>query len=344
MKPLFFSLGLLAFLVQGAGAQTAQSYQDPPATADEPMAAAFSARAAALSLDRGMDLWQQENRCIQCHANMHYGLARPLLNHVLPQPTAYDDLLRELVEQRWPEKGLRYPMEPVVVSMALVAEDNAHGRKLRSVTRKALVTMLGTQRRDGGWTWNPGAPKAFIREYEGTLLAALNVACAPDDFRNTAGARVALERIRAYFTQHPAPSAHGEAMLLWASTHIEGLADDQQRSAIIQKLLALRSPDGGWAIGNLIVGTQTFEHLQTDSKRLSDAYATGFVIHALRRSGFAADDARLRPGVQWLKTHQRTSGRWFVPSLSGRRNHLLSNSATAWAVIALESCGEIPKP
>lgn len=331
---------MLFCLVCGCVAAAEQAYQNPPANAEEPLAKRFSALAAAQALDTSMRLWQEENRCIQCHANMHYGLARPLLNSVLPQPAEYDALLSELVEQRWPAKGLRYPMEPVVVSMALVAEDRASG-VLRPVTRKALEKMLGTQRPDGGWTWNPGAPKAFIREYEGTLLAALNIVSAPGDFQNTAPAQTALARVRDYVPKHPPPSAYGKAMQLWASTRIEGLADKPLRDAIIKRLLSLRAPDGGWAIENLVVGTLSFEQLQLDLQRPGDAYATGFIVYVLRQAGLAANDARLRPALDWLKTHQRESGRWFVPSFTSRPNHVLSNSATAWAVLALAECGEL---
>jgi squalene-hopene/tetraprenyl-beta-curcumene cyclase len=321
-------------------AATEQAYQDPAASATEPLAKQFSPLAAARALDTSVRLWQEENRCIQCHANMHYGLARPLLNSLLPQPAEYDALLRELVEQRWPEKGLRYPMEPVVVSMALVAEDRTTG-SLRPVTRTALAKMLGTQRPDGGWTWNPGAPKAFIREYEGTLLAALNIISAPGDFQNTAAAQTALARVRDYVPKHPPPSAYGKAMLLWASSRIEGLAEESLRVAIINRLLSLRSPDGGWAIENLIVGTMSFEQLRADPQRPSDAYATGFIIYVLRQAGIPSSDSRLRPALDWIKANQRESGRWFVPSFTGRPNHVLSNSATAWAVLALAECGEL---
>lgn len=340
MKIIVNRLLMLLCLICGRASAVEQVYQDPPASAKEPLAKSFSTAAAARALDTSMRLWQEENRCIQCHANMFYGLARPLLHGVLPQPAEYDALLRELVEQRWPEKGLRYPMEPVVVSMALVAQDRASG-VLRPVTRKALEQMLGTQRPDGGWTWNPGAPKAFIREYEGTLLAALNIVSAPGDFQNTAAAQAALARVRDYVPKHPPPSAHGKAMLLWAASRIEGLADKALHEAIINRLLALRAPDGGWAIENLIVGTATFEKLQADLQRPGDAYATGFLVYVLRQAGLPADDARLRPALDWLKTHQRESGRWFVPSMNARPNHVLSNSATAWAVLALAECGEL---
>jgi squalene-hopene/tetraprenyl-beta-curcumene cyclase len=52
-------------------------------------------------------------------------------------------------------------------------------------------------------------------------------------------------------------------------------------------------------------------------------------------------DDRVQSGV-WLKTHQRESGRWFTPSQSWHTKHLITNAGTAYAVLALEACGEIP--
>jgi hypothetical protein len=181
----------------------------------------------------------------------------------------------------------------------------------------------------------PGAPKAFIREYEGTLLAALNIATAP--------AQQALDRVRRYIAKHPAASSYGRAMRLWAATQIEGLATSAEREEIMAELFKLGAPGGGWAIENLIIGTPTFEQCKIDLQRPGDAYATGFIIHVLRQAGVAADDGRLRPAIEHLKSTQRESGRWFVPSFNKRPNHVISNSATAWAIIALADCNAIPE-
>jgi len=105
--------------------------------------------------------------------------------------------------------------------------------------------MLTTQRADGGWPWLPGAPRAFIREYEGTLLAALNIAQAPGDFAAEPAAQKALHRARGYFAKHTPTSAYSEAMLLWAATRLDGFADKSRQATIVERLLSLRAPDGG---------------------------------------------------------------------------------------------------
>jgi squalene-hopene/tetraprenyl-beta-curcumene cyclase len=76
----------------------------------------------------------------------------------------------------------------------------------------------------------------------------------------------------------------------------------------------------------------------------SDGYATGFAVYVLRRAGVPAGDARVQRGISWLKTHQRQSGRWFTPSQAWHTQHLIANAGTAFAVLALDACGEIRPP
>jgi squalene-hopene/tetraprenyl-beta-curcumene cyclase len=73
---------------------------------------------------------------------------------------------------------------------------------------------------------------------------------------------------------------------------------------------------------------------------ISDGYGTGFVIYVLRQSGAAEDDPRILQGVEWLKANQRASGRWFTRSLKKDSHHFISHAGTAFAVMALVSCGE----
>ena len=75
-----------------------------------------------------------------------------------------------------------------------------------------------------------------------------------------------------------------------------------------------------------------------DPNAPSDGYATGLVLVVLRKAGAAANDEPVRKGVQWLKTNQRESGRWFTRSLNTDRTNYISNAGTAYAVLALEAC------
>jgi squalene-hopene/tetraprenyl-beta-curcumene cyclase len=132
---------------------------------------------------------------------------------------------------------------------------------------------------------------------------------------------------------------HNRAMLLWASTYVDGLMSDGQRREAIDGLLAMQKPDGGWALAAL--GNWKRSDDQEQDYETSDGYGTGFVIHVLRRAGVPAEDPRIQKGVVWLKTHQRASGRWFTRSPYRDRMHYISNAGTAYAILALDACGEI---
>ena len=70
----------------------------------------------------------------------------------------------------------------------------------------------------------------------------------------------------------------------------------------------------------------------------SEAYATAFMIFALRQAGVPAEDQGIQRGLTWLRTNQRASGRWFNRSPRRDRMHFLSNAATNFALLAFESC------
>jgi len=71
-----------------------------------------------------------------------------------------------------------------------------------------------------------------------------------------------------------------------------------------------------------------------------DAYGTGLAIIVAREMGIPAEDERLQKGIEWLKSNQRQSGKWFTRSPAEDSKHYITNTGTAFAVLALQSCGE----
>jgi len=74
----------------------------------------------------------------------------------------------------------------------------------------------------------------------------------------------------------------------------------------------------------------------------SDGYGTGFAMVVSRELGLPASDPRLQRGVQWILTHQRESGKWFTRSPVRECGNRISNAGSAYAVLALQACGELP--
>jgi squalene-hopene/tetraprenyl-beta-curcumene cyclase len=147
-----------------------------------------------------------------------------------------------------------------------------------------------------------------------------------------------MEKVRAYLRATPVPHLHHRALLLWASMGIDGLMEKDERASTVADLLARQRPDGGWSLTSLgrferRDGTPNAEDAP------SDGYGTGFVVYVLRQSGMPAEAEPIRRGIEWLKTHQRVSGRWFTRSPTLETNHYITHAGTGYALMALAACG-----
>ena len=131
---------------------------------------------------------------------------------------------------------------------------------------------------------------------------------------------------------------HNQAMMLWAESYVDGIVTDDECERIINDLFALQKPDGGWGVATL--GDWNRCDGKEQDKESSDGYGTGFVVYVLRRAGVAAGDPRIQNGIKWLKENQRANGCWFTRSPYRDGRHLITNTGTAYALLALTSCGE----
>ena len=315
--------------------------------ADEPVRERFSAEQAARYLDNASLAWQKRRNCVTCHTNMAYLMARPALSSVLKDSGEVRELFESYFLERW-EKGKKTPREaynPVVVGTGLAFNDAQSSGELSDTTRGALDMMWTTQRDDGGWAWPKcGWAPMEVDDHFGVTLAALVVGIAPGQYSESDAARAGMAKVRHYLRNNPAPSLHHRLMLAWASLRAEGLLDDSERKEILEDVLSKQLPDGGWATPAFLVDWE--EYRRKDDKPhdpdTSDAYGTGLAIVFAREMGIPANDERIRKGVKWLKSNQRKSGKWFTRSPAKDSKHYITNTGTAYAVLALQACGEIP--
>ena len=343
---LLFSMVLALSALEGFAAEespvTLENVQKPPEISpDEPLRGEFSASLAARYLDTSALHWQKQRKCGTCHTNFAYLVARPALRSVSPPSQEVRKFFESMVEERWEGPGPRWDAEVVVAASLLAANDSLTTGKLNPVTRKAFRRMWKLQRKDGGWDWlECGWPPMESDAHYGVTLAALGVGMAPGDYASSDEAKAGVEGIRRYLKNNPPPALHHRAMLLWASTRLDGLMDKKEQASVLKALSALQRPDGGWAMASLLEGWDG--HKRKDSKKQelkkSDGYGTGFVAYILRQGGVPATDARLRKAVSWLKANQRQSGRWFTRSPTRDSKHFISNAGTAFAVMAIEAC------
>lgn len=307
-----------------------------PNKPDEPVAKAYSLDKATEFLDAAALTWQKERKCFTCHTNYAYLYARPQIEAEVATHQTVRKFAEELVEKRWAEKGPRWDAEVIATAAALAFNDAATTGKLHPLTRQALDKMWTLQREDGGWSWlKCGWPPMESDDYYGVGLAAVAVAVAPEEYRQTPAAQAGIAKMKAYLAKNPPPTVHHSAMLLWASSYGADFLTAEQQTAVKDKLLALQHVDGGWSLPSL--GNWKRDDGSEQSKN-SDGYGTGFTIYVLRRAGVPANDPLLERGVAWLKKNQRESGRWFTRSLKKDGHHFITHAGTAFAVMAIQSC------
>lgn len=335
-------LFLSTTLLSADDAITLENVVSPgPNRADEPFREEFSVEAAAKYLDAAAKTWQREKRCFACHTDYPYLLARP----AMPRGLATHDKIRSTLEGRVDDPWVKKPgpyqnSEFVMVAAVLAYNDAATSGKLHPLTRKALDRMWTVQGDGGGWIWQKGnRPPSGVDDFYGPAMAAVAAGVAPDDYSETAAAQKGLARIRKFFQNNAPANMHNRAMLLWASTYVDGLMSDSQQREVVDALLAMQKSDGGWGLATL--GNWKRSDDRERDFESSDGYGTGFVVHVLRRAGVPTEDPRIQEGVAWLKTHQRASGRWFTRSPYRDRMHYISNAGTAYAILALDACGQI---
>ena len=316
-----------------------------PIMADEPIMDAFSAEKAARYLDTASLHWQKTKRCASCHTNMTYLFARPALSSVVKESGEVRHLFEDYVTRRWKNSPPREQQDTVVVPAGLVFNDLQTTGKLAATTREALKVMWQHQREDGGWGWrNDGFPPMEYDEHYGVTLATLITGIAPGEYAATEDAREGLKKIRVFLKNHPPLSLHHRAMIAWTSCYVEDLMDVSQRMKTLDQLLAIQRPDGGWATPGLLADWEGLKRMdgKPHDTKTSDAYATGFVLVVARELGKPADDPRLRQGIEWLLKNQRISGKWYTRSTSKDNRHYMSNAGSAFAILGLQACGQLP--
>ncbi len=335
------AISLIPFAASfGAEAVTLENAVSPGANrSDEPLAAEFSLDKAVHFLDSASLTWLNERKCFSCHTNYAYLYARPATTADVDAHRQVRAAAEQLVTERWPSDGPRWDAEIIATAAALTYNDAATTGELHATTRTALDKMWTVQRESGGFDWLKCEwPPMESDDHYGVTLAAIAVGVAPGNYADTPEAQKGLAGIRRYLRDNPPPTLHHQAMLLWATSYLPNLQTEDERTATVAKLLSLQKADGGWGLatlGDWKRGDDLAQDLES-----SDGYGTGFVIYVLRRSGMAATEEPLQRGVQWLKTHQRESGRWFTRSLVHDDEHFLTHAGTAMAVMALGECEE----
>jgi squalene-hopene/tetraprenyl-beta-curcumene cyclase len=326
------------------------SFQEQPTAGpnrtEEPLIDQFSLQRAVSFTDASALQWEQQRDCVTCHTNGLYLVAAARVAPTSPENRRAREFARGYLNRYVVEKqeasGQRGAVEGLVATTCFLAiSDISTDGKLSTDTRRALDHMWSLQDEDGGWSaWlKCGWPPFETDDHFGVTLAAVAAGVLPDSYRGTDGAAAGIQRLRGWLRDHPPQNLHHKGMMLWAASGLVGLVDDETRQKWSRELLAAQRPDGGWRLVD--VGAGKWKRPEDIAEKLpSDAYATAFSIFVLRQAEIPVDHPQLQRGLQWLRSSQRESGRWFSRSPRRDGKHYISHAATMFAVLAFNSCGE----
>ncbi|WP_020469823.1 prenyltransferase/squalene oxidase repeat-containing protein [Zavarzinella formosa] len=312
-----------------------------PTQPDEPMAPAFSATKAAAYIDGVSLAWTRERKCMTCHTNVPYMLARPLLK------TGDESAVKEIrgfleaTVKKWETGKPRTDYEVLATAFALAGNDRQTSGKLQPATKAALDKSWTLQKADGSWNWpDCDWPPLEHDQFYGVAFMAVAVGLAPDKYAETPAAKAGLEKMRAYLKKNPPTETHHRMTLLWAATlGIDGFLTDEEKKQTVVELLNKQQADGGWNLPSLGPYTKRKDGTENKMDAPSDGYATGFTLYVLRQAGMKTGDPSIEKGLKWVLENQRESGRWFTRSVKADKAHYITNAGSAYCVLALDACG-----
>ena len=338
-----------------------ESIAVPAATADEPRRKSVSTTLAIDHLEQGSVAWSGQRRCISCHTNGSYMLARPALTSALGTPPASTlDFFREQLQSLTAEahESLRKSTKPaqVIYLAAGLAEWDRHVTgTLSPDTDKALRLMFAIQEDSGSWGTLDCWPPYESDAYHEATVAALAAATAPGWLSDVeAGSdddlKARIAQLRTYLHETPPPHDYGRVLLLQAATRFPGLVDAAGTTEIAAMIERHQRDDGGWSIRTFAAPESWGRGNRADKLRAepdfetpaSDGHMTGLAILALREAGVPADNEGIKRGIAWLQANQRASGRWWTRSLNTDTWHFITYSGTTLPLLALQSCGALP--
>ena len=316
----------------------------------------------------------QGTACASCHTSMPLALARSALSEPLGEMAAGSsesrliDNMKKRVEN-WEQiaNGSSTKKDPFVAyysdkeeeslgteavlnALILVNHDARRAKGvLSATTKKALGYLWEQQQENGTWPWLDFGLNPWEKDgaYYGACLAAVAVGSAGDAYYTRAPIQPKLAALKNYLrTESAKQPLHHRALRLWASAGLPGVLTQQERQQLIAELKSAQEADGGWSLVSLGPNAHGQGQGQWKAKAIyppglvSDGYATGLVVLALKRAGVPADDPSLNKAVSWLVRHQK-DGTWPASYPNKQRDpqdnigKFMRDAATSFAILGL---------
>jgi squalene-hopene/tetraprenyl-beta-curcumene cyclase len=319
----------------------------------------FSPRLAVDYMEQGAAAWTGEWKCVACHTNGSYMVARPLLTGQLgvPQKELREFFVKTLQEELADPADMRPELDStqaVYVAAGLAIWDANVTHHLSPETVEALDMMFKLQRKDGDWTISDdNNPPLESSRFQLATVAARAVGNAPGWLAQQRGTPVEakVNLLESYLrSDHKRQGDYDRTHLLWAATEFPGLLNAGEISALVDMISKHQRPDGGWSIRSFAAPEDWGKGNRAPRLRAepdladppSDGHMTGLALIALRKAGVPASDSRIQRGVTWILTNQRASGRWWTRSLNTDNWQFISYSSTVYPLLALGLCDALP--
>jgi squalene-hopene/tetraprenyl-beta-curcumene cyclase len=316
----------------------------------------FTPQLAEAYMEQGAVAWTGDWKCVACHTNGSYMVARPLMTEQLgaPNKELRDFFVSELRDELATDPAKLNPAEDstqaVYIAAGLAIWDAHVTHHLSPETAEALDMMFKLQRTTGDWTISDdNNPPLESSTYQLATVAARAVGNAPGWLATQQGAPVAakVQLLEEFLRNGRKMQAdYDRTDLLWASAELPGLIDATRQQQLVQMIFAHQRPDGGWAMRSFAQPEEWGKGNRAPRLRAepdladppSDGHMTGLAIIALRKAGLPATDPHIQRGIAWLTANQRSSGRWWTRSLNSDNWKFINYSGTVYPLLALSMC------
>ncbi len=327
-----------------------------------------SIRAATQYLEAGALSWVREKNCVNCHTTGPYLSERPALSHLLgkPTPEILADFLKGVPErpsaQTETEKdGHRYypgSWTSIWRSLGLAEWDRHVNQSLSAHTDRSLRDMFERQSENGSFvSYGEVEIPHITTDFELTLQAARAVVAAPKWLESLSDQPLIekVSRMKNWLSNALPKNDFDRILRLQLAVYFPGTVSAAQRTEALAILTNKQHPDGGWSTRDMSPVrdwhfkmsdkvTSLINGLPDADKPESDAYMTALAIVLLRQADVPAADPRIQKGLDWLRSEQRETGRWWMHSLYRGNYHYTTYIATMQALKAFALCDALPIP
>ena len=313
----------------------------------EPMATSYSPKKSIDFIERSVTRWQSSRKCVTCHTN---GLHLVAGSQVTPDSRVLSknrDFARKYlmayVTGKTKARRQYGAIQGLVASSSYLAiGEMFSGNTLHPDTAKGLDYVWTRLDESGVWNdwlkchWGPFE----VDDHFGVTLASLAVSMSPQSYKSKPNVVEAYGKMKGFLKRNKVSSLHQKGMLIWISKYDPTLISKEEKKEWIAEIKSLQQKDGGWVLIDFGDENWKREDSRAQSQE-SDGYATAFALYTLRQAQIPSANKIIRQGVNWLKTRQRESGRWFTHSPRRNGKHYISQAGTSMALMALDSCGAL---